>query len=38
MLVGMLLLQLMTPNMIPFFARLFDSGIERMGVVAAGLR
>jgi flagellar biosynthesis protein FliR len=38
MLVGMLLLQLMVPNMIPFFARLFDSGIERMGVVAAGLR
>ena len=37
MLVGMLLLQLMVPNMIPFFARLFDSGIERMGVVAAGL-
>jgi flagellar biosynthetic protein FliR len=38
MLVGMLLMQLMVPNMIPFFARLFDLGIERMGVVAAGLR
>lgn len=38
MLVGMLLLQLMVPNMIPFFARLFDSGIEQMGVVAAGLK
>jgi flagellar biosynthesis protein FliR len=38
MLVGLLLLQLMVPNMIPFFARLFDMGIERMGVVAAGLR
>jgi flagellar biosynthetic protein FliR len=37
MLVGMLLLQLMVPNMIPFFARLFDSGIEQMGRVAAGL-
>jgi flagellar biosynthetic protein FliR len=38
MLVGMLLLQLMVPNMIPFFARLFDNGIEEMGRVAAGLR
>lgn len=37
MLVGMLLLQLMVPNMIPFFARLFDNGIEQMGRVAAGL-
>jgi flagellar biosynthetic protein FliR len=33
----MLLLQLMVPNMIPFFARLFDNGIEQMGRVAAGL-
>jgi flagellar biosynthesis protein FliR len=38
MLVGMLLLQLMVPNMIPFFSRLFDSGIGEMGRVAAGLR
>ncbi|MGF6722666.1 flagellar biosynthetic protein FliR [Paraburkholderia sp. GAS41] len=37
MLVGMLLLQLMVPNMIPFFARLFDDGIEQMGRVAAAL-
>jgi flagellar biosynthetic protein FliR len=28
---------LMVPNMIPFFARLFDNGIEQMGRVAAGL-
>jgi flagellar biosynthetic protein FliR len=37
MLVGMLLLQLMLPNMIPFFARLFDLGIDALGRVAAGL-
>jgi flagellar biosynthesis protein FliR len=37
MLVGMLLLQLMVPNMIPFFARLFDNAIEQMGRVAAAL-
>ncbi|HEV3425839.1 MAG TPA: flagellar biosynthetic protein FliR [Paraburkholderia sp.] len=37
MLTGMLLLQLMVPNMIPFFARLFDNGIEEMGRVAAAL-
>jgi flagellar biosynthesis protein FliR len=34
MLVGMLLLQLMVPNMVPFFSRLFDNGIEQMGRVA----
>jgi flagellar biosynthesis protein FliR len=38
MLVGLLLIQLMLPNMIPFFARLFDNGIEEMGRVALGLR
>jgi flagellar biosynthetic protein FliR len=38
MLVGMLLLQLMIPNMIPFFMRLFDVGIDQMGRVAAGLK
>ena len=32
------LLQLMIPNMIPFFARLFDIGIDQMGRVAAGLK
>jgi flagellar biosynthetic protein FliR len=37
-LVGMLLLQLMIPNMIPFFMRLFDVGIDQMGRVAAGLK
>ncbi len=38
MLVGMLLLQLMVPNLIPFFQRVFESGIEEMGRVAAGMR
>ncbi|MFC0402612.1 flagellar biosynthetic protein FliR [Paraburkholderia rhizosphaerae] len=38
MLVGLLLIQLMLPNMIPFFARLIESGIEEMGRVALGLR
>jgi flagellar biosynthetic protein FliR len=38
MLIGMLLLQLMIPNMIPFFMRLFDIGIDQMGRVAAGLK
>jgi flagellar biosynthetic protein FliR len=37
LLVGMLLVQLMIPNMIPFFAQLFDSGINEMGRVAAAL-
>lgn len=37
-LVGMLLLQLMAPNMIPFFARLFDNGIDEMGRIALGFR
>ncbi|SIT44622.1 flagellar export pore protein [Paraburkholderia piptadeniae] len=34
---GLLLIQLMLPNMMPFFSRLFDSGIEQMGRVAAGM-
>jgi flagellar biosynthetic protein FliR len=38
MLVGLLLVQLMLPNMIPYFAHLFDGGIEQMGRVAAGFR
>ncbi|WP_323119260.1 flagellar biosynthetic protein FliR [Burkholderia alba] len=38
MLVGLLLVQLMVPNMIPFFSRLFDTGIDMMGRVASGLR
>ena len=35
MLVGLLLIQLMVPNLIPYFARLFDGGIAEMGRVAA---
>ncbi|MFD1558522.1 flagellar biosynthetic protein FliR [Paraburkholderia silviterrae] len=38
MLVGLLLIQMMMPNLIPYFARLFDGGIDQMGRVAAGLR
>lgn len=38
MLVGLLLLQLMVPNMVPFFGRLFHIGIDAMGRVAAGWR
>ncbi|WJF90458.1 flagellar biosynthetic protein FliR [Paraburkholderia bonniea] len=38
MLVGMLLIQLMTPNMIPFFARMFENGIDLMGRVVGGFR
>ncbi|MGC2040708.1 flagellar biosynthetic protein FliR, partial [Paraburkholderia caledonica] len=38
MLIGMLLLQLMIPNMIPFFGRLFAVGIDQMGRVALGFR
>jgi flagellar biosynthesis protein FliR len=37
MLVGMLLIQLMVPNMMPFFQRLFDNGIDTMGRVAAAM-
>ncbi|SEK00597.1 flagellar biosynthetic protein FliR [Paraburkholderia diazotrophica] len=35
---GLLLIQLMLPNMMPFFSRLFESGIDEMGRVAAGMR
>lgn len=38
LMVGMLLLMLMLPNMIPFFARLVETGVDEMGRVAAGLR
>ncbi|WP_206950732.1 flagellar biosynthetic protein FliR [Trinickia acidisoli] len=38
LMVGMLLLMLMLPNMIPFFAHLVDTGIDEMGRVAAALR
>jgi flagellar biosynthesis protein FliR len=37
MLVGMLLLQLMIPNLMPFFQRIFDSGIAQVGRVAAAM-
>ncbi|RDU98342.1 flagellar biosynthetic protein FliR [Trinickia dinghuensis] len=37
LLVGMLLLMLMLPNMIPFFAHLVETGIDQMGRVAAAL-
>ena len=37
LMVGMLLLLLMLPNMIPFFARLIDAGVDEMGRVAAAL-
>jgi flagellar biosynthetic protein FliR len=36
MLVGLLLLQLMVPNLLPFFQRVFENGIGQMGRVAAG--
>ncbi|WP_431820907.1 flagellar biosynthetic protein FliR [Burkholderia sp. F1] len=38
MLVGLLLVQLLVPNMVPFFGRLFDMGIDAMGRVVTGLR
>ena len=37
LLVGLLLVQAMVPNLIPYFAHLFDLGIEEMGRVAAAL-
>jgi len=37
MLVGLLLLQLMVPNLLPFFLRVFDSGIAQVGRVAQGM-
>ncbi|MFP6557580.1 flagellar biosynthetic protein FliR [Paraburkholderia sp. B3] len=36
-LVGMLIALMMVPNLIPFFARLFDAGIDQMGRVATAL-
>ncbi|WP_321879575.1 flagellar biosynthetic protein FliR [Paraburkholderia bannensis] len=38
MLVGLLLIQLMMPSLIPYFSRLFDSGLDQMGRVAAALK
>jgi flagellar biosynthetic protein FliR len=37
MLVGFLLIQLMLPNLIPFFQRVFENGIDQMGRVAAAM-
>jgi flagellar biosynthesis protein FliR len=37
MLVGMLLLQLMIPNLMPFFQRIFDSGLSQVGRVAGAM-
>jgi flagellar biosynthetic protein FliR len=37
MLVGLLLIQLMIPNLIPFFQRVFESGIGQMGRVAGAM-
>lgn len=36
-LVGILLIQMLIPNMMPFFEHLFDDGYEQMGRVAAAL-
>jgi len=33
---GLLLIQLLLPNMMPFFARAFENGIQQMGRVAGG--
>ncbi|AYZ66795.1 flagellar biosynthetic protein FliR [Burkholderia multivorans] len=38
MLVGLLLVQLMVPNMVPFFGHLFDMGLDAMGRVLVGWR
>lgn len=38
LMVGMLLIMLMLPNMIPFFAHLVDNGVDEMAKVAAALR
>jgi hypothetical protein len=38
MLVGLLLIQLMMPSLIPYFSRLFDSGLDQMGRVASALK
>ncbi|KVH69364.1 flagellar biosynthetic protein FliR [Burkholderia ubonensis] len=38
MLVGLLLVQLMVPNMVPFFGHLFDMGLDAMGRVLEGWR
>jgi flagellar biosynthesis protein FliR len=38
LIVGLLLLQLMLPNMLPFFARLIELGIDTMGRVVSALK
>jgi flagellar biosynthesis protein FliR len=37
MLVGLLLLQLMIPNLMPFFQRIFDSGLAQVGRIAGAM-
>jgi flagellar biosynthesis protein FliR len=37
MLVGLLLLQLMVPNLMPFFQRIFDSGLSQVGRIAGAM-
>ncbi|SPU79011.1 flagellar biosynthesis protein FliR [Burkholderia multivorans] len=38
MLVGLLLVQLMVPNLVPFVSRLFDMGLDAIGRVVLGWR
>lgn len=38
MLVGLLLVQLMVPNLVPFVSHLFDMGLDAMGRVLLGWR
>ncbi|MBX4145040.1 flagellar biosynthetic protein FliR [Ralstonia pickettii] len=38
MLVGLLLVQLMVPNLVPFVSHLFDMGVDAMGRVLIGWR
>jgi flagellar biosynthetic protein FliR len=38
MLVGLLLVQLMVPNLVPFVSHLFDMGLDAIGRVVMGWR
>ncbi|PLZ00669.1 flagellar biosynthetic protein FliR [Burkholderia sp. WAC0059] len=38
LLVGMLLIQMMIPNLIPLFAQIFNTSVDEMGRIAAALR
>jgi flagellar biosynthesis protein FliR len=37
MLIGLLLLQLMIPNLMPFFQRIFDAGLSQVGRIAGAM-